>query len=452
MINSGSKMRPITRVSAYDLFRRDEDGGIIIFGLLAFIIILMVGGIAVDMMRYESERVRLQGTADRAVLAAAMIRDNGDTDPEEIVRSYFAAEGLERYIEHDGAVTVSGPDDTRLVQVLPRANFSTTFMRLSSVDNLQMNVGAGATESLAEVKFEIVMVVDVSYSMASNNRIENLREAATEFVEMMLPDGEDLEDRIAITIVPYSTDVVMPANTLNYFTDLKPPLSGDMTDAFCIDFDEWDVVTDSINAPMRRRNCATGEGTYNETLPGFRSLRHMPIRPYLRSRSEAVDYINTLAPNFGTSIDLGVRAGALFLDPTINPIIEHLIDGGDIDPVFRNRPLDWNEPITFRALILMTDGENCCFTSVDFDADSPAVRKDSVAIQDADTVSVCDALKEQNITIYSVAFEAPPRGVALMENCASAPSYFFNSSGAELVAAFRNIATHIQTQMLRLTQ
>ncbi|TVP70695.1 MAG: hypothetical protein EA339_12330 [Rhodobacteraceae bacterium] len=448
MINSGSKKRPTARASLYDLFRRDEDGGIIIFGLLAFIIILMVGGIAVDMMRYESERVRLQGTADRAVLAAAVIRDNPDNpDPEDLVRSYFEAEGLGKYIDREGAITVTGPDDSRTVLVQPRANFNTTFMRLSNVNNLQMNLGAGATESLAEVRFEIVMVLDVSYSMFSNERIQNLRAAATEFVEMMLPEGEDLEDRIAITIVPYSTEVIMPANTLGYFTNLANPPSGSMVDAFCIDFAEWDTVTNSINTPMWRRNCATGEGTANEREPDFKSLREMPIRPYLRSRSEAIAYINTLAPSFGTSIDLGVRAGALFLDPSINPIIEHQIDSGNVDSVFRNRPLAWDEPFTFRAIILMTDGENCCF-----EEDSPGRRKATVEIQDADTVAVCNALKAQNVTIYSVAFEAPPRGVALMESCASAPSFFFNSSGEQLIAAFRNIATHIQTQTLRLTQ
>ncbi len=458
MIKSGSKKRPVEHASICALFRRDEEGGIVIFGLLAFIIILMVGGIAVDMMRYEAERVRLQGTADRAVLAAAAIRDNpANPDPEDIVRSYFAAEGLSQYIQNENTILIdsasaSGQTVTRQVTVAPSARFNTTFMRLSNVDHLQMNVGAAALEGVAQIKFEIVMVVDVSYSMQANNRIQNLRAAATEFVEMMLPEGEDLEDRVAITIVPYSTEVIMPQGTLGYFNNLSAITAPSWADTSCIDFDTWDTVTDSLNTPMTRRVCATGEGTLNESLEDFTTLRDMPIRPYLRSRSDAIDYINTLGPNFGTSIDIGVRAGAMFLDPTLNPIIEELIDRGDIDSVFRDRPLDWDEPGTFRAMILMTDGENCCFVDQNFSADNPGVRKDSQAIQDADTVSVCNALKAQNVTVYSVAFEAPPAGVALMEQCASAPSYFFNSSGAQLVDAFRNIATHIQTATLRLTQ
>lgn len=428
-------------------YRRDEGGAILVFGLIAFVIMLMVGGIAVDMMRYESERVRLQGTADRAVLAAAMMRENpANPEPEDVVRSYFAAEGLGAFVADDARIDVRSNDGVREVVVTPRARFDTTFMRLSGVDRLAMNVASGASEAIQEINFEIDMVLDVSGSMRDNNRIENLREAATEFVRDLIPD-DNSNGRVAITFVPYSTEVVMPAGTLGYFPNLAPPASGDMTDAFCIDFSEWDSVTNSLNAPMFRRNCAFGETFPFGAGEEYLSLRHMPIRPYVRNRNDAEAIIAGLAPSWGTSIDLGVRTGAMFFDPTLHPVIQHLISNNEVSSTFADRPLNWNAPLTFRAMILMTDGENCCFWDND-----PATRKPSVEVQDADTVSVCNALKAQNVSIYSVAFEAPPGGVALMESCASSPGHFFNSSGAQLVAAFRTIATHIQTQSLRLTQ
>lgn len=428
--------RPWVRSLA--LFRRDEDGAILIFGLFAFVIMLMVGGVAVDMMRYEAHRVHMQGTSDRAVLAAAMLRDNpANPDPRDVVQSYFDAEGLGDHVR--GRIEVQeSQSQGRTVTVSPQGRLNTFFMRWSGVDTLNMTAPAAASEGLAAVDIEIVMVLDVSGSMNDFNRMENLRLAAIDFVEDMLHDTHN--GNVAITFVPYSTEVIMPAGTLGYFNNLANPHSGSMHNAFCIDFSTWDSVTDSINAPMFRRNCDLGSNTSY-------LITDMPIRPYVNDANTAVNYINSLGPNWGTSIDLGLRAGAMFFDPTLRPIIDHLIDNGDVDPVFANRPHDWDRPATARAMILMTDGENCCFHP-----GHSATRKPDLETQDADTISVCNALKAQNVQIYGVAFEAPPAGVALMEACASSPNHFFNSSGEELIAAFQSIATHVQTFSLRLTQ
>ena len=428
--------RPWVRSLA--LFRRDEDGAILIFGLFAFVIMLMVGGVAVDMMRYEANRVHMQGTSDRAVLAAAMLRDNpANPHPREVVQAYFDAEGLGDHVR--GRIEVQeSPSQGRTVTVNPAGRMNTFFMRWSGVDTLDMAAPAAASEGLATVDIEIVMVLDVSGSMNDVGRMENLRTAAIDFVEEMLSDSQN--GNVAITFVPYSTEVIMPAGTLGYFNNLADPLSGSMHNAFCIDFQSWDSVTDSINAPMIRRNCVLSSNTSY-------LINEMPIRPYVRDVNTATAIINALGPNWGTSIDLGVRAGAMFFDPTLRPVINHLVDNGQVDSIFANRPHDWDRPATVRAMVLMTDGENCCFW-----ANDASTRKPNLETQDADTVSVCTALKAQNVQIYGVAFEAPAGGAALMEACASSPNHYFNSSGEELIAAFQSIATHVQTFSLRLTQ
>ncbi len=414
---------------------RGEQGSISVLTVFMFVAMLMVAGLAVDMMRYESERARLQGVTDRAVLAAAMMRDTpANPSPEAIVRSYFAAEGLEHLLDREGAITVRTVGNAREVMVTPQTDMRTMFMRLSGIDSLPMQVSAGASESLAQINFEIVMVLDLSGSMGDPySRITNLRAATRDFVTNMLEDSTD--GRVAITFVPYSTEVVMPAGTLSLFNNLDDPPSGDLTNAYCVDFREWDTVTDSINTPMFRRNCVY-------------PLDHAPVRPFIHDLDQALAITDTLSPFGTTSIDLGVRVGGLFFDPTLRPIIEHLIDAEEVSPIFAQRPLDWNAPAKYRAMIIMTDGFNCCFGN----HEPRANRKPTLEIQDADTIATCNALKAQNIRIYAVAFEAPPEGVALMEACASAPSYFFNSSGTELVNAFRQIATHMQSQALRLTQ
>jgi hypothetical protein len=41
-------------------------------------------------------------------------------------------------------------------------------------------------------------------------------------------------------------------------------------------------------------------------------------------------------------------------------------------------------------------------------------------------------------------------GVALMQACATSPGHFFNTTGAGIADAFAAVATHLQTQALRL--
>lgn len=70
---------------------------------------------------------------------------------------------------------------------------------------------------------------------------------------------------------------------------------------------------------------------------------------------------------------------------------------------------------------------------------------------DAELASICNVTKQAGVLIYGVAFSAPPRGIETVRDCASAPSYFFNSTNAtQLNAAFRAIAESVT--MLRLVQ
>src|SRR6056297_1245882 len=69
-------------------FRRDEDGTVTILSLFFFLIMIAAGGIAIDMMRYEMERARIQTTLDSAVLAAA--GSPFGSDSRTIVEDYFA--------------------------------------------------------------------------------------------------------------------------------------------------------------------------------------------------------------------------------------------------------------------------------------------------------------------------------------------------------------------------
>ena len=63
---------------------------------------------------------------------------------------------------------------------------------------------------------------------------------------------------------------------------------------------------------------------------------------------------------------------------------------------------------------------------------------------------ICDAAKEQNIIIWTIAFENTAHGANVMRQCASSPAHYFNAQGTELSDVFYSIARSIN--QLKLTQ
>ena len=398
-------------------FLRRDEGSMAVFSVFVFFAMLLVGGLAVDMMRHENERIRMQNTADRAVLAATMLRENvSNATPQQIVNAYFAAEGLDAQLA--GRVSVVTDDDNgRTVTVAPAATVPTLFMNMLGIDDFAIVTPAQATEAMGGgAQIELVMVLDVSGSMGGSNKIGAMRTAASDLATSLLTDNED--GSVAITIVPYDEWVLPPAGFLNSFTNVTG--SG-----ACNDWSVWNVVTGSLDQATLRRSCNTDAWAQ--------------VRPYENRVADATGAINGLVSRGTTSIDLGVRNGALFFDPSIRPAITTLIANGTVSPIFAGRPYSWNEPGVGRALILLTDGENCCGARY------------STAQQDLNTLSVCSELKDRGVLIYSIAFQAPSSGAALMQGCASSPSHYFNADTSQVQAAFQAIGNNIQTQALRLT-
>jgi hypothetical protein len=64
--------------------------------------------------------------------------------------------------------------------------------------------------------------------------------------------------------------------------------------------------------------------------------------------------------------------------------------------------------------------------------------------------TICTSIKNQGVTVYGIAFEAPTNGQTQIAGCASSAAHYFNASGLQIKTAFRAIASNIS--QLRLTQ
>lgn len=331
-------------------FARDEDGVMVILSIYMFLIMILVGGIGVDLMRYEMERTRLQNTLDRAVLAAADLDQT--LNPKDVVMNYFDKSGLGDRLTRDD-VTVTQGVGYRMVQATARTTVNTQFMHMMGVDTMTAPGAGAAEESIGSV--EVSLVLDISGSMNSNSRLSRLKPAARGFVDTILENSE--EGKVSVSIVPYATQV-NAGNTLldlytttnehsyshcvNFIADQysKPDLSRDVTLQRTAHFDVFTYSEDPISTPV----CPTRAGSEILSLSG--------------DRTELYNHINSLSAGGNTSIDIGMKWGTALLDPGTRSVVSDLVAAGEVTSDFEGRPADYRDGETLKIVVLMSDGQN----------------------------------------------------------------------------------------------
>jgi len=197
-------------------FTRREDGSLIVFGLFLFSCFFLMSGMAVDLMRTENRRTALAMTLDRCALNAAALRQT--LDPATVVRDCVDREGLLPYLT---AVNVTNGTAQRSVEAVGNMTVDTLFMGASGVDSI--DVGARSVAEQRATNIEIVLALDVSGSMNTNDRIGGLRTAARNFVNTVLANNTD---KISIAVVPYNGQVNLgPALAAKYNITHQPGLT-----------------------------------------------------------------------------------------------------------------------------------------------------------------------------------------------------------------------------------
>ncbi|MCR9126815.1 MAG: pilus assembly protein [Rhodobacteraceae bacterium] len=335
---------------------RDDAGSMVIFGVYLFVMMLMVAGIGVDLMRAERDRAKLQYTLDRAVLAAADM--DQPLAPAAVVEDYFAKAGMSEYLS-----SVDALGDLTFRRVTGRASSSldTQFAHMTGLSTMNVAAASVAEESIDGV--EITLVLDVSGSMGSNNRMTNLRVAAKDFIDEMYDNS--LPEKVSITIVPYATQVSLPeefASQLN--------LTGEHNYSRCVNFGSNDFnntevsLVDEVERTMHfdpwswfdgRLGGGTPQLVSNPVCSADASREAMIMQ---NDRQTLKNFIDGLQPTGNTSIDLGMKWAAAFLDPSTRPAIAAMAAQGAVPADFADRPAAYDSASTIKVVVLMTDGQN----------------------------------------------------------------------------------------------
>nr|WP_321980629.1 TadE/TadG family type IV pilus assembly protein [uncultured Cohaesibacter sp.] len=193
-------------------FRRDQSGAIAIIFVLSLLPIIMMLGAAIDYARAALARSEAQDALDAATLAA--VKQVGTMDEEEItdlISAYLSANGPK-----DSNITIEAVDieeSPTSLQVWASGSTQMTLMQFANIDNIDFTI---TSKSVAGNKtLEVVMVLDNSGSMGSSagskTRIQALRDAATELVELLDEKKQD-DDSLSFGLVPFTQMVRLTAD------------------------------------------------------------------------------------------------------------------------------------------------------------------------------------------------------------------------------------------------
>lgn len=336
-------------------FAREEDGNLIIFGVYAFVLMLMMTGIGIDLMRFERDRSVLQYTLDRAVLAAADL--DQPLEPEAVVADYLNKAGLGDKLQ---SVSVREGLGFRTVTAEAKSQVHTQFMHMTGIDTLLAPASSTAEESIGGV--EISLVLDVSGSMNRNSRLPNLKVAAKDFIDTMVDNTED--GKLSISIVPYATQVSAPDN---FFAEFKT--TDEHSYSNCINFQAEHFNTTAIDTKVELQRTMhfdpweDFDGRDNDPMQLVRSpvceaddAREMVILQ--KSRSTLKTFIDNLSAAGNTSIDVGMKWGTALLDPSLQTVVDALIEDGTVAADFDARPHLYTDRESLKVIVLMTDGQN----------------------------------------------------------------------------------------------
>lgn len=474
-------------------FGHDEGGAIIAMTLIFFLTMLVLGGIAVDFMRFESRRAMLQSTADRAVLAAAKIPEGNlpgnystlKAAQKATVVDYFEKSGFSGSIVGEPSVGVI--DGYNTVSVESRFEIDSLFIDMLGIEKLSAPAASTALEGVSDI--EISLVVDISGSMAysipatatnpATTRIAALRSAATKFVENMLV--EKYEDKISISLVPYTEQVNIGPTLMSELNITK------LHDfSHCVDFEDSAFNSLAISTTYEYEHmqnwqwngAKSGEYSNSTSSPICPRESYERIIPHSQNETQLVAAISQLTPRAGTSIFLGLKWGLALLDPSMRGPLAPQLNGTP----FAGRPAEYNLTGTAldtrKIIVLMTDGQNDVSNRLYPEyASTPShfahwdlmnwsyhksqlaggsslrswyYEKYNNAVGNTLMQQLCTLAKAQGVIIYAVAVDATSDGITQMNNCASSSAHFYNATGNDLDGIFTSIARQISE--LRLSQ
>lgn len=422
------------------VFQRDDRGGVAIIFAASLVILMIMIGLAVDNARYQNVASRMQQALDGASLAAAKLLadpDLPDSVIEERAKAYFAAAretfGVELKSASPLAITIDRAASS--VQVKGKVEVPSYFGGFTGLSSIRvLNQESKVVYDITNV--ELAMVLDITGSMNSKNKLNDLKTAAKDVIDTLF-DGALSDGNIRIALAPYAAAVnagslanvvsVLPASTSCYkpcwyCSEVCTDAAGTLSDTCVLERTGGSAYTDAAPSGAAKlpnvSSLASTPSEYSCPAPNVVPLADRTHRDDLKNA------IDSYSADGRTAGHIGIAWGLYLLSPNWT----------DVLPA-ESAPRPYDKSVQ-KTMIVMTDGEfNTAYTGA----------SDQAAESYAYFDNLCATAKANDINIYTVGFDLnAPEALAHLESCATTPAQFYDAkTGAQLKDAFKDIANKL---------
>lgn len=198
---------------------RSESGNVVMIFALSIIPIFAVAGFAIDFQHTVKKKQKVQLIVDSAVLAAARVKQTGASEQE--VQNAFNAYMDAQLGPIGGGMVCQNPrlsvgQTSEVISSTIRCSQETSLTRVIGQEKMEFDVTAQAEYGIDKV--DVAFMFDVSGSMNSSSRLRNLKAAAKDAIDILLPPGASpkIIENTRLSMVSYNTMV----NAGDHFEDV----------------------------------------------------------------------------------------------------------------------------------------------------------------------------------------------------------------------------------------
>jgi Flp pilus assembly protein TadG len=427
-------------------FRSANSANVTVTFALATIPMVGFVGAAVDYSHANSVKAALQAAADSTALmlakmAAKMSSSELQTKGSEYFKALFTRPEATGLVVNIAYSTSNGSH----VTVNASADVKTDFMSLMGYSKLK--VAADSMARWGTVKLQVALALDVTGSMAWDNKMPALKTATKELLTT-LQNAAVTNGDVRVAIVPFAKHVRVDSATY-YNQDW-------------IDWEDWDddnghdsstttcTTQKTGKSGKKKKKCTTtttwvpdNHNTWNGCITDrdqdYDVKNTTPTTSIPSTKFPAEQANDCPAKMMGLTYDwtsLKNKVDALQPDGMTNQGIGlawawmALTPGAPLNPPAKTNDMQ-------QAIILFSDGQN---TENRWWEDQAKI--------DARQAIACTNAKAAGITIYTVLVNAGYSKV--MKDCASKPEYYFEITTGQTVTAFNAIGTSLTK--LRIAQ
>lgn len=193
----------------FSRLKHDNRGQIAILFGLVLIPLVAVAGFAIDFQQTVKRKHKVQLVLDSAVLAAARVKQTGasDSEVELSVQQFIDAQAGNLSGLSCDAVNVYVSDTDEAIDADIRCEQTTALMDIVGRDIMPFVVASGSEYGID--KIDVAFMFDVSGSMNSSSRLTNLKVAAQDAVDILLPEdaSPDILEKTRLAMVSYNAMV-----------------------------------------------------------------------------------------------------------------------------------------------------------------------------------------------------------------------------------------------------